>query len=147
VTRPAVALLLLFAIALSACGPQVTETLVAEQLAAARSRWTGAGVVDYAYEVIGECECNLGGRLGVTVEDGAVVDVVRLDVAGNPSIGAEIGSTVEDLFDMIEEGVASAESVEAVFDPVDGHPVEFRIVWVAEAADGAVSARVTLVRR
>jgi hypothetical protein len=45
-----------------------------------------------------------------------VTEVIRLDVAGEPAISPENGSTIDELFDLIDEGLAVADQVEVVYD-------------------------------
>ena len=116
--------------ATTAPGADTTSTTVVEgpagDLAAARQRWAEAGIDDYVMTYQQLCFCP---EIVVTVkvEDGELVDT---DVAGDGASGGFTieGQTVEDMFDEIGEAIdGGAASVEATYDPTDGHPERYFI--------------------
>ena len=47
----------------------------------------------------------------------------------------EIGATIDDLFDMIEEGLSAADEVQVTYDEELCFPSAFTIVWNRQADD------------
>lgn len=76
------------------------------------------------------------------VQDYRVTEVIRLDVAGEPAMSPENGSTIDELFDLIDEGLAVADQVEVDYDAELGFPRRFVIVWNRNADDGSITVLV-----
>jgi Family of unknown function (DUF6174) len=74
-----------------------------------------------------------------------VTEVIRLDLDAEQSVSPEIGATVDDLFDMIDEGLAVADEVEVTYDAELGFPRRFEIVWQPNADDGTFTALVEVL--
>jgi hypothetical protein len=124
---------------LVACTPPARGPF--EELAAARERWETSGTSSYQLDIDGGgCECTLAGRYRITVTEGHVSEVIRLDLEVEHSMNTEVGATIDDLFDMIDEGLNGAEEVEVTYDSELGFPSAFRIVWNRQVDDGTFFA-------
>jgi Family of unknown function (DUF6174) len=129
---------------LVACTPPAGGPV--EDLASARELWEASGPASYQFEIDGGgCECTLAGRYRITVTEGLVSGVIRLDLEAEHAMSSEIGATIDDLFDMIDEGLSGAEEVEATYDTELGFPTAFRIVWNRRVDDGTFFATINLV--
>jgi hypothetical protein len=96
-----------------------------DDLAAARSRWAGAGLDSYRFEFEDDCaECDPSLRIPR--------DVVVW--GGEPT--ALQHPTVEVLFDTVESAISEGQSVEVTYHPELGHPTEIAIDMEARAYDG-----------
>lgn len=112
-------------------------------LASHQQQWEETGPSDYRYVIQADCECNLGGHLDVQVVAREVISLVRLDVSGSPTIDPEVGATIDDLFALIEEGLAVADSVDVEYADPLGYPIRINIVWYPDTTDGAIDASIT----
>lgn len=99
---------------------------VLDDLTEARDRWAATGYSTYRYVFEDDCGMCQGFAGEVVVWNGEV-----LDPAGRTP-------TVEEIFETIEEAVFDGRSVEAVFDPMNGHPSDVWIDREARAVDGGL---------
>ncbi|MDH3307232.1 MAG: DUF6174 domain-containing protein [Acidimicrobiia bacterium] len=99
---------------------------VLDDLTEARNRWAASGYSTYRY--VFEDDCGMCQRYAgqVVVWNGDV-----LDPAGQ-------SPTIEEIFEAIERAASDGRSVEAVFDPVTGHPSDVWIDREARAVDGGL---------
>jgi hypothetical protein len=125
---------LILLLALPACVPAPADPTgpgagdPEHSLAAARARWTAAGVDDYSYTLSRQCFCppEFIGPFNVTVRDGAVRSVTR---EGAPVNTSQVPiPTVPAIFDEIAAAIdAGAAEVRVEYDATLGYPTE---LWI-----------------
>jgi hypothetical protein len=110
-----------------------------DELASARARWAAQDASDYRYRLRLSCFC------GTAVTAPATVRVK----AGRPrSTRAAIREydTVDELFTVVEEAQARAESVEVRYAPDTGIPTRIAIDWSADTSDDELTLTVSRIR-
>jgi hypothetical protein len=124
------------------------EELAAE-LAAARQRWAALERDSYSMELTVECFCLLDyvGPFDVTVVDGTVSEVAyapgaRAEV-DTPPANANI-VTIDEIFDMIDDAIGTADEVRVSYDPDTGVPTSVWIDREFEMADEEIGFSVVL---
>ena len=108
---------------------------------AAKVSWAARGLRDYRFRFARLCFCSIEYRAParITVVDGRIVQVVRLDTGPVPAAGWEPYRTIDGLFGEIEAALrAGAWEVRAVYDPLRGHPAELYIDTQRDAVDEEV---------
>jgi hypothetical protein len=132
--------LLALALALAACQTP-TAPNDREGLFEARARWNANGSDSYRFEINRGCFCVLAGRrVGVTVQNGAVVAAEYLDDREpvEPTLLPYI-PTVLDLFDLIADALdRRAVSFVTSYDPIYGYPSSIEIDYSATAVDDEI---------
>ncbi|HEX8242883.1 MAG TPA: DUF6174 domain-containing protein [Longimicrobium sp.] len=104
-------------------------------LRVARSHWAALGSDSYTFTVQPLCFC-VQQAMRVTVTNGQVVSRVFVDSGQPVPAGQQTAlSTVEGMFEVIEDAIANdAESISAQYDP-RGVPVQVFIDYEANVAD------------
>ena len=119
------------------CGSPTAPDQRAE-LEQARARWAKQGGLSYSYVLERGCFCLLAGRrIGITVENGAVIGAEYLDsrdTVKQPLLVYML--TVPDLFDVIADALdARVASLSVSYDPIYGYPSHLAIDYSATTAD------------
>lgn len=141
--RRARPLALAFTLALAATACSRNDVLVDPEpvagipgdVARQRQVWNGQGLDDYRFAYARTCFCLNRGTVQITVRDGRVVDVLRID--GGDPVPPESWAeypTVDALFDRIAQARAAGEFTEVTFHPTLGYPVEATIGTLANDA-------------
>lgn len=133
------------------CPPGYTRpdfAALERDLAAARSRWTGAGVRDYSHDFAQVSAPVRFPTVRVSVR-GGMAQAVRLAPGETGEPGPQARATVEDRFANIAQALTyqrdqPCPAVEAEYDPRDGHPTRFlSATRQANVADGEGEWRIT----
>ena len=112
--------------------------------AQARELWEASGIPAYIARVEVVCFCTVGGRWEVTVTDGAVTGLTRLDDSGFEPSAGEFDFTVEGLLGLLDTwGGEHPDQVVAGFHPTLGYPVDLRIDAITEAIDDEITVIVS----
>jgi len=121
-------------------------------VAAGRSAWRAAALVDYEYGYRKYCACHPDSppETIVTVRGGAVVGVRHRPVDATNEVQAERRNlayywTIDELFDLIESAQRRGASVRASFDPQRGYPTEITIDYDNNAIGDELDVRLTTV--
>ncbi|MGQ0537915.1 MAG: DUF6174 domain-containing protein [Gemmatimonadaceae bacterium] len=130
------------ALSLAACG-LVTGTDSdgdVASLAAAESRWRGAGVQDYQIVVQYSCFCAYTRPVRLTVRFGSVVSRVDAETGQPvPPHGADVRD-VAGLFGLVRDAIARpAASLSVRYDPTYGFPTNIAIDYIRNAIDDELS--------
>ena len=121
-------------------------------LEAARRKWEQGRPVAYAITIGHNCECTLemSGPVVVAVRGGTVESRTYVpsayfaDGTPVPSAYANLFPSVDGLFDRIDDAYRrKAPSVDVVYDPVLGFPVDIYIDYVIATADDELRYHVT----
>ena len=120
------------------------------ELAAGRSAWRSAALVDYEYGYRKFCECHPDSppETVVTVRGGKVVGVRHRPVGFDNEVQAEQRNlqfywTVDGLFDLIDAALARGANVRAAYDPMRGFPTEVYIDYDANFIGDELDVRLT----
>jgi len=129
--------ILIFVLALSACGGQ-------SELASNTEKWDAQGVTHYRFELTISCFCPFMDIMPVTVEvkDGQIVsltDVNGQPLADNFRATFEEAATVEGLFAIAAENIANADKVDIVYDMQYGFPTSIIVDRIKLAVDDEIS--------
>jgi len=123
------------------CGDAPLE-LSSSTLADHRARWSAAGIQDYQFEVLQQCECApaMVRPAIVEVRRGAVTRVTyRTGEVAAPDARA-LFPTVDDLFDRIDEAIESeAATMTVSYDTVLGYPTQISIDYDLQVIDDEIS--------
>ena len=128
-------------------------SLVAQDVVDARARWQAAQIDDYEYSYQRVCDCHpdqLADTI-VTVTDGEVVAVryAREDYAEDVPVAEDRLSwfrTIEDLFALVDNALASGAAVRATFDPERGYPTSVYVDYVTDLVGDEVDLTITAFR-
>jgi hypothetical protein len=124
-----------------------------ERLDDAFGRWMAEGARDYEFQFKWLCFCapQMTTRARITVESDSITGATY-----EPETGAEAPAgtpktesyrTVTGLFDLLREAVGrKAHSIQATFDPEDGHPITAFIDYVDRVADEEMGFEVQSIR-
>ncbi len=109
------------------------------ELDRATSLWRDADISHYRFQSQRGCECVPEVYSPVTIEvvDDAIVDIRYVD-SGDPVDPMYLGAfyTIDGLFDVIQEAIDDgAQSIDAVYDPQFGLPLEISIDYELNIAD------------
>jgi hypothetical protein len=122
------------------------------ELAAGRSAWRAAALVDYEYGYRKFCECHPDSppETLVTVRGGRVVGVRHRPVGFDNEVQAEQRNlefywTVDGLFELIDAALARGVTVRASYDPMRGFPTEVYIDYDANFIGDELDVRLTTV--
>src|SRR5437763_745048 len=133
----AVALAATAALPLAGCGSRhpSARQRAEQRLATAMHTWRAAHAPNYRLSVSESCFCP-------PTDNPRDVVVVR---AGHPVSRASIAGSVEELFQIVADGLRSAHSVSVTYDRTYGYPRTITIVQSAHITDSQVSysARLT----
>jgi hypothetical protein len=122
----------------SGSGPVVTDP-EATELQAARQRWAAAGIDDYVWTFRRYCFCPPL-RVRVRVQDGLARE--RTVLEGFQEETSFDFVTMEALFDEIDEELATADDVDARYDPATGAVISVRFDRRVDAVDDELEWRV-----
>lgn len=125
------ALLVGLALLSAGCAGDESPTPVSPRvaLASARTRWQGAGLSTYTWQVTRQCFCPplYTVPIDMRVRDGRVVEIWR-DPGHSVLEDRTLGITVDSLFTVIERALdAGYETVEVSYDPRLGYPAQFNL--------------------
>ena len=112
------------------------------RLAQARSRWRGAGISDYSYEMRKLCFCppEYVGPFTITVRGGAVVSVVYLPTGASVVPVPERHPTVDGLFEVVEATLErNPDQLSIDYDPALGYPRRIDVDTIVRAVDDEVT--------
>ena len=112
------------------------------RLAQARSRWRGAGISDYSYEMRKVCFCpsDVIGPFAITVRGGAVASVVYVPTGAAVAPVAERHPTVEGLFGVVEATLERNPDRLAIdYDAALGYPRRIEVDTIVRAVDDEVT--------
>jgi Family of unknown function (DUF6174) len=112
------------------------------RLAQARSRWRGAGISDYSYEVRKLCFCppEVVGPFAITVRGGVVTSVVYRPTGAAVDPVPERHPTVEGLFGVVEATLERNPDRLAIdYDPELGYPRRIEVDTIVRAVDDEVT--------
>jgi Family of unknown function (DUF6174) len=115
--------------------------LARSELSERRTQWILSGAFDnYQLVVTAHCFCPTDYTIPrrVTVVDGDVASVEP-----EPPVGFTMPLTVDDLFDLVEQGFDDADAVDVTYDDVYGFPTTIAIDWDAAAVDEQSAYEVT----
>lgn len=121
------------ALGLAACGPAGKS-----DFDAARARWKAKGPARYAYTLKWSCFCvsDYTRPTRITVADGQISSAVDAETGAAVAQASRDVRTVDGLFDFLDDAFKrNAASIQATYDPQDGHPTQANIDYVANAAD------------
>jgi hypothetical protein len=121
------------------CPPGTEE--VAAELAAQRATWAQAGPPSYEFTMEIEVFGPWYGDYRVAVTNGEPVSIVREDESSAP-LTPDLPATIDAVFDVLE-GMVTADSFEATYDPAAGYPVTVTIDNILNAVDDEFAVRVT----
>ncbi|HEX6042017.1 DUF6174 domain-containing protein [Longimicrobium sp.] len=108
---------------------------VAGNVAQQRQKWEGKGIDDYRFAYSRVCFCLQHGTVQVTVRDGRVTDVRKVE-SGEP-VAREYWRefpTVDELFGAISDAQGREDVTAVKFHPTLGYPVEAEIGTLANDA-------------
>jgi Family of unknown function (DUF6174) len=134
-------------LALAAC--DLTGNQDAEErarLAQARSRWQGAAISDYSYELRTLCFCppEVVGPFAITVSRGTVSSVVFLPTGATVTPVPERHPDVEGLFDIVEKTLdRDPDRLAIEYDSALGYPRRIEVDSAARAADDEITYEAT----
>lgn len=121
-------------------------------LAAARSAWRAAKLVDYEYGYRKYCACHpdTPPETIVTVRGGEIVGVRHRPVDATNEVPAKAGSlgyywTIDELFDLIDSAQRRGAQVRASFDSQRGFPTEIHIDYDKNAIGDELDVVLTTV--
>jgi hypothetical protein len=112
------------------------------RLVQARSRWRGAGISDYTYEVRKLCFCpvEVVGPFSITVRGGAVSSVVYLPTGAAVVPMPDRHPTVEGLFGVVEATLErNPDRLAIEYDPALGYPRRIDVDTIVQAVDDEVT--------
>ncbi len=137
--------ILISAIALAVLWVACAASPERQELEAAKAAWVASGVESYTYTYTRSCECDeiARGPNRVTVEDGAVIEVLHLGGDDPVSIDAdEWGSTIEDMHEAIARSIDEGRNNNVDYGPL-GYPERMVLDVAALQVDGGYSLTVT----
>lgn len=102
-------------------------SIAQQELDAAEARWAEAGLASYQISYDTSCFCAPEGPSLFTIANGAVTAISSAIDSPYP---ATTGRTVEQMFADIAGALASNDQVTATYDPIDGHPLSYDIVYL-----------------
>lgn len=121
-------------------------------LAAARSAWRAAKLVDYEYGYRKYCACHpdTPPETIVSVRDGKIVGVRHRPVDATNEVPARPGSlgyywTIDELFDLIDSAQRRGAQVRASYDSQRGFPTEIHIDYDKNAIGDELDVVLTTV--
>jgi len=107
----------------------------------AKVKWEQARIADYSYDVWIACFCLVSEQLParVVVRGDSIVSATR-DRDGEPVDSSQVRfiPTVPELFDVVEDALADADSIDVEYDSRLGFPEEVAIDYIKEAADDEI---------
>lgn len=112
------------------------------RLAGARSRWRGAGISDYSYELRKACFCpvEVVGPFAITVRGGAVASVVYLPTGAPVAPVPERHPTVDGLFAVVDATLdRNPDRLAIDYDPALGYPRRIEVDTIVRATDDEVT--------
>ena len=116
------------------------------ELDEARARWQAQGLASYSMRYVRSCFCLPPAEVEVVVRDGVIESVT------DPSTGAAVpfdgqglwrALAVDDLFDALEEALASADDASVEYDAERGFPSRASFDFIRGAADDELSISIT----
>jgi len=123
------------------------------ELEASRARWSQAGVTAYRYGYNKFCECHREAppETIVTVAQGRVVSVHHKHADSDREVPARDGSldyywTVDDLFALLESGLARGALVRASFNAELGYPEHVYVDYDPALVGDEVDVRLTFLQ-
>jgi hypothetical protein len=129
---------LLMVAALAACSDAVSPGSAKSLLDANREKWNAQRLNPYTFTFSQLCFCAVNGPVRVVVANGSVVSATQISTG--QALDTRFVSTIESLFDFIENGLANHSVVlEVTYDPVLGYPVRIVSDGPANVTDNGVT--------
>jgi len=139
-------ILLTLIVILTAC-----SSLGTSEFARNKTKWEGAKITHYRYNLSIGCFCAFRDDMPLTIEvkDGKTVSITNAKGAvvdsSNPSAELYVPySTVDGVFVKLEDDLAAdPDQITVDYDPTNGYPAQVYIDYISAAADDEISYEIT----